>query len=163
MRAGLFFKLEQSFFFASGFFAAAIYFFIDMFDEKEAQEILAADAGNPIFAEYANFLREQQEFLRALDVCLSGLSLNPECHKGRLVLARIFYEKKYLPFAVREVELLCGKIPENQFLNRLLQQLSPESGALRDKTAAGSENSEGVIAEADFDFDELEMIDEDDT
>ncbi len=114
---------------------------------------LKEDPGDPLFADLAEELRRGGELIRAMEICLRGLSANPACHKGRLVLARVFYELRYLPFALREIEELCRALPHSRSLQRLREKLSPE--------VSGAEQQEETVAEADFDFEDLELIDED--
>ena len=76
----------------------------------ELNATFASDPGNPLFAELADMLRQKGEHLKAIEVCLSGLSSNPECAKGRLMLARIYYERSYLPFAIGELKELARQL-----------------------------------------------------
>ena len=127
---------------------------------------LEADPGDPIFAAHANSLREEGALDKALFVCLAGLSSNPACHQGRLVLARIFYEQGFHPFALREVERLHHDLPKNEAVRRLLEAISPDQvapeGAAEDRGKAEESADEATVAEAEFDFDVLEeMMDED--
>lgn len=140
----------------------------------EFEKVLEEDPGNSVFCDYAEQLRIAGNFPKALDVCLKGLSVNPDFHKGRLALARIFYEQSYLPFAIREVKCLSEALPDNRYLQRLYAQLAPDqvSGgeaaemASEDSDEAGSgeveSSGDDTVAEVDFDFDELEMIDDED-
>jgi hypothetical protein len=133
---------------------------------------LVEDPGNPVFAEYAEHLRLAGQKMAGMEVCLNGLSLNPDCHKGRLVLARIFYDGNYLPFAVRELQALCVALPENKSVRRLLEKLAPDTkfpSAATSKVEPEGSGSSGAeakpasetIAETDFSFDDFEMIEED--
>lgn len=116
-------------------------------DEKQSGGGTAQHA----FAESAENLRRSGKLEEALKVCLQGLSANPAHHKGRLVLARVFFEMGYLPFAIREIEELCEALPESKSLQRLRDKLSPQP-------AEASGGAEETVAEADFDLDELDLI-----
>jgi predicted Zn-dependent protease len=129
----------------------------------ELRQQIEEDPGNPVFAELAEALRKQEQLAEALDVCLLGLSANPECHKGRLVLSQLFYQKGYYPFAIRELEQLHRALPENRSVRKLLEKLSPGSVGESGSAAAARDGSEqDTIAEADFDFDMLDLVDSDD-
>ena len=91
-------------------------------------------------------------------VCFNGLAQNPAHHKGRLVLARIHYELGQIPFAIREITELCRALPDSKSLKRLRDKLAPETAPAA-SPAAGT--AEETVAEADFDFEELEMIEDD--
>lgn len=135
-------------------------------DEKEVQLRLHEDAGDPIFAEYADQLRREGRHEEALHCCLAGLSANPTCHRGRLVLARLFYDWRYLSFAVRELEHLRSQLPSNTSITKLLAKLSPggsssaPSDALAPEPASASPNQPVAVAEGEFDLDALELVDE---
>ncbi|MCB0310703.1 MAG: hypothetical protein KDD42_05680 [Bdellovibrionales bacterium] len=127
------------------------------------QNILAEDPGNPVFAEYADSLRRRKQFAEAFEVCFKGLSVNPACHLGRLILARAFYDCNHLSFAVREVNHLCNECPDLPALKRLLSALSPDAEPNIDRAPTAQEESsveEEIVAETDFDFEELELIED---
>jgi hypothetical protein len=67
-------------------------------NEADLIEMLKADPGNPLFASFAESLRQEGRHQEAMAVCFTGLSANPSCHGGRLVLARCFYERGELLF-----------------------------------------------------------------
>ena len=125
-------------------------------DLEKSRERLAADPGRPEFAELAEQFRQQGQLREGLDICLRGLSANPSLHKGRLVLARIFYQLGFLPFALREVEELCRALPNSKSLKRLREKLSPEPNR-----EAADQSAEETVAETDMDFEELDLIGED--
>ena len=95
--------------------------------DSEFEETLSEDPGNPIFAEYAESLRVKNELDKAMHVCLRGLSVNPDFHKGRLLLARIMFLKEYTPFVIRELEHLIKVFPDNKSIKKILTKLSPYS------------------------------------
>lgn len=124
--------------------------------EKEYKDTLGADPGNPIFADYADLLRQEARYNEGMEVCLAGLSLNPVCHKGRLVLARIYYERGFLPFAVNELLILNRKLPESVSVRKLLEKLAPDEQL----SEAGS-GQEAVVSETEFNFEQLDLIEKD--
>ena len=108
------------------------------------------------FADRAEGLRISGKLDDALILAMAGLSENPDAHRGRLVLARIFYEKGYLPFAVREVEQLVREIPSNAAIRKLLETLAP------DRVIGGPNTivAEDTVAESEFDLDALALLEE---
>lgn len=125
------------------------------------EAILVTDPGNPLFAEYAENLLSQGKLKEAQDICLAGLSANPSFSRGRLVLARVFFERSFVPFAVRELEVLREEIPENKFVQRLVERLAPDV-ANKDQRKRGADNGEDTVAETDFDIGEIELLEKDD-
>ena len=138
--------------------------------QDEILQRLNADPGDPLFAQVADSLRRAGKWSDALDIALSGLTANPQCHRGRLILARLFYDRHYYPFAVRELEHLHRAVPENASIGRLLERLSPgsttgEAGVSAIPTAQHSSempssalhapHGDEVVAEEDFDIDIL--------
>ena len=123
--------------------------------EQQYRDELKSDPGNPGFVDFAALLVKQERFLEAVDVCLAGLSSNPACHAGRLMLARVLYRMKYFPFAVRELVTLCADFPESEALRRLLEKLS--AGTVVAQPAPGAEST---VAEAEFDFEGIEALEE---
>jgi len=120
------------------------------------QAVLLEDPGNPYFAEVSENLRKEGRYAEAYRVCFAGLSANPNCHVGRLALARLFYDQGFFPFAVRELEVLRSKLPENKTLLKLLMKLSPE----RVETPVASQVPETTLAEVEFDFREIDLLEE---
>lgn len=127
--------------------------------EDDLKAIIREDPANPVFSDLADLLRKKGGHLEALKVCLDGLSLNPKDHKGRLALARIFYDLNHTPFAVREVQELCREFPKSEHLKKLLQKLSPGNIAEPPPVATPSDAS-NTVAESDFDFDDIEGMEE---
>jgi hypothetical protein len=126
--------------------------------EEKIKEKLLEDPGNPVFAEFAEYLRRKRQMADAMSICLSGLSANPSCHSGRLVLARIYYSLSYIPFASRELEFLLSFFPEDQSLRRLVLALNPTFTEVKEGTSSG--NAETLIAETAFDMGDLDLLDE---
>ncbi|RMG44745.1 MAG: hypothetical protein D6719_01310 [Candidatus Dadabacteria bacterium] len=133
-------------------------------DENQFKELLKEDPGNAEFAEFSDYLRRKKRFLEAFDVCFAGLSANPSCDHGRLVLARTFYDCGYYWFAVRELKMLQEKHPFNKSIKRLLKYLTGsevvnESSPEASPSQSAAE-SEDTVAEAEFDFEDLDLIEE---
>ena len=130
--------------------------------ENDFVSLLAEDKGNPEFADYAAMLMKGGRDREALDVCLAGLSANPSCHSGRLVLARVFFRLKFVPFAIREISYLCNELPESNSMKRLLEKIS--GVAVSASQVVTPKGQVETIAEAEFDMDAIEDIDiEDET
>ena len=108
------------------------------------------------FADRAEGLRISGKLDDALTIAMTGLSENPDAHRGRLVLARILYEKGYLPFAVREVEQLVREVPSNTAVRKLLETLAP------DRVLGGPRitTTNDTVAESEFDLDALALLEE---
>jgi len=121
-------------------------------NEETYRTRLQEDPGDPLFAEFADLLRGEKRYSEAFEVCFQGLTANPQCHRGRLVLARLFYEKLHWPFAVRELRELRLALPENPHLQRLLERLQPGS--------EGGEEVQVTVAERDFDMTDITILDE---
>jgi hypothetical protein len=129
--------------------------------EDKIKEKLLEDPGNPVFAEFAEYLRRKRLMTEAMGICLSGLSANPSCHPGRLVLARIYYSLSYMPFASRELEALLTVFPEDQSLRRLVLALNPTFTEIRpDDRQLSLGGAETLIAETAFDMGDLDLLDE---
>ncbi|MCB0338182.1 MAG: hypothetical protein KDD53_01195 [Bdellovibrionales bacterium] len=148
---------------------------------SDMRETLREDPGNPVFLEYAQTLIDSDKLDEALGVLLSGLSHNPGYHKGRALLAKLFYIQGYTPFAIRELECLLESLPENQSIKRLLQKfgikLSGLAGLPNDtdsrpeiksevselKEIPASDIIQDTVAEVELDFDELDLLEDDGT
>lgn len=131
--------------------------------DYEYEKALGEDPGNSIFAEFADVLRSRYDYNRAFRVCLLGLSLNPTCAMGRLVLARLFYEQSFTPFAVRELIQLREQFSDSHSLSVLLSKLAPqeEFASSNGSQVAETSSNEGIVAEAEFDLDDIELIERD--
>ena len=137
--------------------------------DSDYEKILNQDPGNAVFAEFADILRSRYDYNRALRVCFSGLSSNPTCTHGRLVLARLFYEQSYTNFAVRELKELKVQLPDSKALETILNKLAPDIAVEKvafeyseEKVTQSSEEAEQALAEGEFDLDDIELIDSDD-
>jgi len=124
-------------------------------NEKELRQILQGNPGDPAFASLGSILLQQNQLLEALQVCLGGLSENAECHLGRLILAHTFFRLGYLPFAAREIEQLCRKLPENGPLKKLYQKLNPGKDI---QVSHESPAEEIEVADAEFEIDALSLL-----
>lgn len=127
----------------------------------EIKTLLQDDPGNPAFVDCAEELRRAGDLGEALEICLAGLSANPSSLRGRLVLARVFYESGYIPFAARELAYLRRARPESESLGKLCEELGVE--ALQDSFADAMQVSPAqgdaeVVAETEFDLDVLESL-----
>lgn len=138
---------------------------------------LQEDPGDPAFLDVAQNFKEEGEPLKAVAVCLRGLSANPSFHLGRLLLARLYVELECFPFALDELERIHEDMPHVDSLSRLIERLSPGASEVSEDTYEGAEESleeelgtqperksskkeEETLAETDFDFEELDMMDD---
>ena len=128
---------------------------------EDLEKAVAVNPGAPEFVTLAEVRRSAGDLQQACHLCLAGLSADPGNHQGRLLLSRVYFELGYLPFAVQELVALCSAHPESKALERLLEKLDPER--LSDADSKEGKASEEVIAEADFEFDILEELEEEDS
>jgi hypothetical protein len=134
-------------------------------DKKEQDLIdrLSLEPGNPLFAEYAEYLRRKKRFSESLNICLKGVNANPNFLLGRLALARIFYQNSLLQLAIRELEYIQNKLPSEPTVLTLLKKLSPDfvplSSELPNKEIDNTLNqfSETVIAETEFELNDIDF------
>lgn len=124
--------------------------------EDEVLAILEKDPGNSIFADFSESLYRDGRPETAIFVCLKGLSSNPSCHKGRLLLAKIFYDLEFKPFAIEQLKILAEKLPESRSITKLLDKIAP--GELTAQASSSQESK--TYAEAEFNFDDIELISE---
>lgn len=120
--------------------------------EEEYISRLQDDPGDECFADYAEYLRLQDRSQEAILVSIAGLSANPSFHKGRLMLARLFFECGYLLFAIREIRELRAALPANMGVKRLLEVLERDRKPDEEEKAPGEEQ---MVAQTDFDIDDL--------
>jgi predicted Zn-dependent protease len=128
--------------------------------EEKIKLKLSKDPGNPVFSEFAEYLRKKKRVDEAFQVCFEGLSQNPSHLPGRLVLARLFYASNWIPFAVRELELIHRSYPENATLIRLLQKLDPDFVPASDRAVETGQSNETMIAETEFDLGDIDLLDD---
>lgn len=132
-------------------------------------ELLRADPGSLQFTEYVERFLESEKILEAIHISQIGLSHNPDCYEGRLLLAQAYYKSGAVPFAVREIEHLVAKLPENEHLEKLLAKLAPDRVSLTkahskkpgvDPVKETKDHDE-TVAESEFNLDELDLLNDD--
>lgn len=149
--------------------------------EQELRTRLREDPGDPVFADLAQLLRQAKRYEEARQVCYRGLSVNPAAHRGRLILAWLYYDEEYFEFARREVVALRDALPESEAIVKLASSLgegvpaaadalpsdpdaepSPDTSTkLVSPLAAGRSPQKSaaaqspVVAEAEIDLDDL--------
>ena len=96
-----------------------------MQDETVLESLVGLDPGHPAFVELANRYRARGDYAGALDICFNGLTANPASLGGRVVVARIFYERLQFPLAARELREVLQLAPDNEYVSRLLAALVP--------------------------------------
>lgn len=126
-----------------------------MISEDELRRAVSEDAGAQAFVELAERLRRRGSLSEALEVCLNGLTKNPTNHQGRLVLARVFYDRRSYPFAVRELEALQEALPESKTIRRLLEKLAP---GMQVNPAARKAEAPETVAETELEFDAIDLL-----
>ncbi|WKZ57933.1 MAG: hypothetical protein QY326_04500 [Bdellovibrionota bacterium] len=131
--------------------------------ETEYTEILASDPGDEVFVDYGDYLRRTGRLNDALLITLRGLSHTPDNSRGRLLLARLYFELGFTPFAVREIRELQAEYPQRKFLRQLLLKLAPDE-KLKEVSDSpvqpepASKSSSETFAEGEFDFEALEDL-----
>jgi tetratricopeptide (TPR) repeat protein len=127
--------------------------------EAELRLEVQDNPGSEAAVRLANELRDGGRHLEALDVLLASLSANPQNHQARLLLAKLFAERKYYEFALREVRDLLTTFPENDALRKLAERLSPGVANMEAETpdtTGGPRDS--TLAEAEIEFEALEEL-----
>jgi lipopolysaccharide biosynthesis regulator YciM len=127
-------------------------------NDEEYLRRLEEDPGDPLFAQFADKLREEQRYHEAMDICFQGLSSNPSCHRGRLVLARVFYERMFWPFAVRELRILMQAVPDNAHIAKIIERLAP--GEDTSDVSVVEKRVGDTVAETEFDMSDIELMEE---
>ena len=136
------------------------------YTEQEYRKMLAVDPGRAEFADYAKMLIEAGRSKEALIVCLSGLSISEEGSVGRLMLARVYYELGYYPFAIKELAEISHKFPENKQLRDLLDKLQGKSKvATANATLKDAQKDESLVradsetvAQAELSWEQIEVL-----
>jgi lipopolysaccharide biosynthesis regulator YciM len=100
-------------------------------NHEELKVLIENDPANERFPEYADFLRKNSEYKEALYILIKGLNGNPNNYRGRLILARVYYELDCWYFAVRELEVLYFELPNTrssirETIKKLIAKLNPE-------------------------------------
>lgn len=144
---------------------------------EDVNELRQAFESNPSegFVPLAKALMESPESRReAREVCLRGLTANPQNRLGRLLLARAYYLDNMFEFAVRElieirslgttpgIEKLLNEFGAltNKYLSRTNDSRATTEAIPSAVASSSAEKSDGVVAELDLDTDFLEAIDE---
>lgn len=133
-------------------------------DLNSSLNLLVEDPGHESFVRVAEELRGLGDFDRALAVCVRGLNKIPENLHARLTLAHIYYQMGCTHFAFRELLELQSAHPESVSIAKLLQKFMPEGGAeaqiqgLNQKSASAAGHTQEIVAESEFDFDEIELL-----
>ena len=127
---------------------------------EEAKKAFEADPGSASAVIYAKQLIAANKTTDAMAVLMKGLSANPNLHLGRLLLAKLYFGQGYIPFAAKEIKELCRQAQDNTALKRLLQKLEPTGTADSDvQSKKEAAKTDAVIAETDFDFGEIDLLD----
>lgn len=124
-------------------------------NEDEVLTILSQDPGNSIFADYADILHRDGRSESGIMISLRGISANPSCYKGRLILSKIFFDLGFTPFCIEQLLILRRALPENKSLVKLLERLAPDIEMSKE-----TDRPEETYAEAEFDFEDIELIDQ---
>lgn len=122
---------------------------------------LRDDPSSDTYVELAQALRQSGRFLEALETLFKALTDAPDHAPARLLLARVFLQLGFRPFAIRELQELRVKFPQNRALERLLEKVAPDYLAGEGDSAASGK--EETVAEADFDFDDIALIEDEST
>jgi predicted Zn-dependent protease len=109
----------------------------------------------------------------ALSTLLELLSESPHDPQGRLLLAHIYYLSGCVELASEEVSRLQERFPEKESLQRLMQALDPSTQSVVQEPEKVAEKVEtppaqkkekkkedDVVAEADFDFDDIDLLED---
>ncbi|MCO6429278.1 MAG: hypothetical protein J5J00_00330 [Deltaproteobacteria bacterium] len=128
-------------------------------DENEIERILLENPGDPLFLKYAEELMKSAKFEQALMVCLRGVSKSPAQLRGRLLLARAYYELGMMPLAAEQMKVVAQSAPESLPIQKLYNKLSVYLWQPGDHSAF-SGPGEAVMAEAEFDIGDMDLLEE---
>ncbi|MCB0320534.1 MAG: hypothetical protein KDD60_06360 [Bdellovibrionales bacterium] len=130
--------------------------------------------------------RERGDLMNSLALCLEHLADSPNDPQGHLLLANLYYLSGCAELAASSVMDLFRRFPDKLSLQKLLVALNPnltleELSAANlskanpsevnvvssvqgegDKDKELRESSDSVLAESEFDFDELNLLEEKD-
>lgn len=135
---------------------------------KELRESLNQDPLSEGFLELAQILSsDSSSRAEAREICFKALSLNPNHHAGRLILAKLFYLDSMTPFCVREL-LEVRKHVESESLDRLLLSFGERYSGDSNKGNSHGANTEvgqaekkkEVVAELDIDAEFLDVLED---
>ena len=76
-----------------------------------------------VFASLSDFFRQKQLYKRALETCLEGLSYNPSCAKGYVVLGSIYLDQARYEKSIQAFEQALALNTKNMLAIRSLIQL----------------------------------------
>lgn len=132
--------------------------------KTELRAKIASSSNSEDLLELGQLELDSGEFQEALFHLLGSVSADPQNHLARLRLAQAFIELKFTSFAVRELEQLLKVFPQNTFIRKILSQIEPESATLTSHAADSATIKreqvvpEQTVAEAEFDFEALEVL-----
>ena len=126
-------------------------------NEDEVIAILERDPGNSVFADYAQALHAGERSADAVITCLRGLTHNPSFHKGRLLLAKLFYDLGFLSFCLEQLRVIAEAIPDNKSLRKLLNKLAPSDDSVKNSS---SQNISHTYAEVEFNLGDVDLIED---
>lgn len=112
---------------------------------------LASDPAHESFFAVAQSLAGEGKLLDACGVLIRALDVNPALDRGRLLLARLFFEIGAPRFAAREVYELMARNPSLKSLGRLRDALEPG-------TTVDTQSLTKKFAETRFKAAELEAL-----
>ena len=98
----------------------------------------------------------ESKFDEAIIDLIASLSIQPSNVRARLVLAKVFYNKGFHVFAVRELIEILKIAPEDRFVKRLIEKIAPEIN-IEDLL---SKKEEKTLAEATFTESTVSLIEE---
>jgi len=114
---------------------------------------LSADPAHESYFGVAQLLAGEAKLLEACGVLMRALDVNPALDRGRLLLARLYFEIGAPRFAAREIRELVQRNPQLKSLERLREALEP--GVVLDPQAITKK-----FAEARFKSSEIEALEE---
>ena len=136
---------------------------------KELKATVGSDPGAAEFVELAQMLSEDEKTrLEAREVCIRGLGSDPKNLKGRLLLARLYYQEKLYEFCVRELVEL-NRQSDLGSVSRLLDAFGGFAAVYRqgfentessDAGAGSNTEDDDVVAEIDLEADFVDVFDE---
>lgn len=113
------------------------------------------DPTSIVFAAIADFFLRYGLVDDALRICLEGLNHHPDFVSGRLVLAKVFLQKKEFPRAKEELKKVLNQVPEQAKaleLMRLTEErqtpVAPEASSWETISMAKIYQSQGLIGQA---------------
>jgi hypothetical protein len=77
-------------------------------------------------------------------------------------LARSYFDKGFIPFAARELEILCRDLPQSKTLRKLLETVAPARAKMLGPIGEAPQGvGESTVAETDFSLDDIELLGDD--